>query len=510
MPSRSTPLRGVSRLKPAVLLACLAAWQWSAPAAAATSVADPAASAADDVNPAELPEADQSIKAAPTGQWTGLWSRQTLLGDMGGLRSALGRHGITLGLTEVSEELGNVKGGINKGLAYDGLTTLTIGLDTQKAWGLQGGSFNASVLSIHGRNLSASNLGSLQTASGIEADTGTRLWELWYQQKFLDDRMDVKIGQQSIDQEFMVSQYAGAFVNTMFGWPAVPSYDMPSGGPAYPLSALGIRLRAHLNDPLTVLGGVYDGNPAAKNGAFDPNGDPQKQNAHGTNFNVHNGALFIAELQYGVNQPAMGQLETGHGQAGLPGTYKLGAWYNNEKFGDLRYDDGGLLLADPSSSGNPQLHKGNYSVYAVADQMVWRPSEDSSKTLNVFGRVMGAPGDRNLISFSANAGVTLTAPFEGRDSDTVGLGLGYVKVGNHAQGLDADTAAFSGNYNPVRNSETIVEATYQYQLAPWWQLQGDVQYTLNPGGGVLNPSDATGTQKIANTWVLGLRTTITF
>ena len=32
------------------------------------------------------------------------------------------------------------------------------------------------------------------------------------------------------------------FVNTMFGWPMVPSADMPGGGPAYPLSASGVRL----------------------------------------------------------------------------------------------------------------------------------------------------------------------------------------------------------------------------------------------------------------------------
>ena len=52
-----------------------------------------------------------------------------------------------------------------------------------------------------------------------------------------------KIGQQSLDQEFIVSQNALLFVNTMFGWPMVPSADLPGGGPAYPLSALGVRLR---------------------------------------------------------------------------------------------------------------------------------------------------------------------------------------------------------------------------------------------------------------------------
>ena len=81
-----------------------------------------------------------------------------------------------------------------------------------RAFGWYGGTFNVSALQIHGRNLSADNLLTLQTASGIEADRATRLWELWYQQKFLEeDRLDIKIGQQSLDQEFMVSQNALLF-----------------------------------------------------------------------------------------------------------------------------------------------------------------------------------------------------------------------------------------------------------------------------------------------------------
>ena len=60
----------------------------------------------------------------------------------------------------------------------------------------------------------------------------------------LNDQVDIKVGQQSLDQEFMVTQNGSYFVNTMFGWPMLPSADMPGGGPAYPLSALGVRARA--------------------------------------------------------------------------------------------------------------------------------------------------------------------------------------------------------------------------------------------------------------------------
>ena len=137
--------------------------------------------------------------------------------------------------------LGNVTGGVHRGFEYDGLTTTTLQLDTQRAFGWYGGTFNVSALQIHGRSLSADNLMTLQTASGIEADRATRLWELWYEQKFLDGTLDVKIGQQSLDQEFMVSQNALLFVNTMFGWPMVPSADLPGGGPAYPLVRAGRR-----------------------------------------------------------------------------------------------------------------------------------------------------------------------------------------------------------------------------------------------------------------------------
>jgi porin len=479
--------------------ALASAWLWSAPA-----LATPSGGPGDTDNSASdvAPEPDTAIRATQDNQWTGTWSRSTLLGDIYGLRSALARYGVTFGLTETSELLGNVTGGINKGATYDGLTTGTVTIDTNKAFGLPGGTFNASALQIHGRNLSAANLDNLQTASGIEADTGTRLWELWYQQQFLNNHLDVKIGQQSLDQEFMVSTNANLFVNTMFGWAAVPSYDMPAGGPAYPLSALGIRFRAEPTHDITVLAGVFDGNPTGTSV-----GDPQLADAHGTNFNLHNGALYIAELQYGINQPAMGDLDDGKNH-GLPGTYKIGFWYNNEQFADLRYGTDGLPLVSPNSNGNPIMHPGDYSLYAVADQMVWRPDPDGARSLNVFTRLMGAPGDRNLLSFSGNLGLVLKAPFQGRDNDSAGLALGYVKVGSAAAGSDEDSAAINGGYAPIRSSETFVEATYQYQVNQWWQLQPDVQYVMNPGGGIVNPNNPS--EKIKNELIIGVRANITF
>ncbi|OAJ62433.1 porin [Paraburkholderia ginsengiterrae] len=462
-----------------------------------TPAATPAQSEAP-ASPAGTADAAKADQAPPAP--TGFWDRSNLFGDMGGLRPWLGNYGVTFNLSETSEYLNNLSGGTKRGGAYDGLTQFGLVVDTGKAIGLPGGTFNVSGLQIHGTNLTQRNLQTLQTATGIEADATTRLWELWYQQTLFGGKADVKIGQQSLDQEFMTSQYAATFMNATFGWPVLPSTDMPAGGPAYPLSSLGLRVRATPADAWTVLAGVFDGNPAG-NGI----GDPQKLNAHGTNFNLHDSALFIGEVQYAINQPPANPSDAK--PTGLPGTYKLGFWYNTGNFADQQFDNTGLSLANPASTGVPRSHRGDYSFYAVADQMVWRAGPDSPQSLGVFARIMGAPGDRNLVDLGMNVGVTLKAPFKGRDNDTVGLAVGYAKIGSHAQNLASDTAAFTPGY-PSRSAETILEATYQYQVTPWWQMQADFQYAFRPAGGIPNPENPS--QRIGNEAVVGIRTVVTF
>lgn len=431
-----------------------------------------------------------------------------LLGDMFGLRTFLSRYGISFAVQETSEIFGNPTGGLRHTAEYDGLTQAVLQLDTKRAFGWYGGLFNVSALNLHGRNYSANNLDDIQTASGIEGDRSTRLWELWYQQKFLlEDRLDVKIGQQSADQEFIVSTNAAYFVNTMFGWPALPSYDLPGGGPAYPLSAPAVRVRMRPIDPINVLVGVFSGSPASSDA-----GDPQRVNASGTSFPLHNGTLIFAEMQYAY--PSLGSMVYPGESAPLARTYKIGAWYDSRSFADLRVDSNGTPLAGPLSNGTPARHHGDWSLYAVADQMLWRHGDDPNKTINAFGRVMGATeADRNFLSFSMNAGVVMHEPIRYRPEDTFGVGMGYARLSSAAVGYAADAAHFAqlanpGSFNPIPHAETYLEATYQYQARPWWQLQPDIQYVFKPGGGVADP--AAPTMRIRNELVIGIRTSILF
>lgn len=440
--------------------------------------------------------------AAAQDSTNDLWTRSNLLGDLGGVRSSLSDHGLTFGLQDVNEVFGNVSGGTRRGADYDGVTLFGVALDTQKAGGWEGGTFNIDGFNIRGRNISTDNLLNLQTASGFLASPTTRLWEVWYQQSFLDGKLDVKLGQQSLDQEFMTSQYAALFINTAMGWAVLPSLDMYAGGPAYPLSSLGVRLRAQPVDGVTVLLGVFDDNPPG--GPFNADGQLLGTTRWGDNFSLRTGDLIIGEVQYAINPLD----KDGKTSNGLPGTYKLGFWYDTGAFPDPNLDNTGLSRANPASTGMPLRHQDNYSLYGVIDQMIWHPAVDSARSLSVFARLMGAPADRNQISFSVNGGVSLKDPLPTRDNDTFGVGFGVAKVSGAAQDFDRNTAFFSGVALPVRSVETFIEVTYQVQVSGWWQLQPDFQYVFRPGGGIENPANPP--QRIGNEAILGMRSIVTF
>ncbi len=438
------------------------------------------------------------------------WRREgALLGDWWGVRRDLAHIGVSITVQETSEALGNATGGVHKSLDYDGLTQMVMQVNSQRAFGYYGGTFNVSGLQIHGINLSQRNLGSLQTASGIEADRSTRLWEAWYDQKLLaEDRLDLRIGQQSLDQEWMVSANALLFVNTMFGWPMLPSADLPGGGPAYPLSTPGLRLRWRPVNALAIQLGAFSSSPFnPSNAAAQASGaDPQQLDRSGTSFPIyHHGALLLAELQY--TTPALGGMVVPGTRQPLAATWRLGMWYDTEQFADVRYAGDGLPLANPANDGSQRLHRGNLSVYGVVDKMLWRSSRDPNRTLNLFGRAMATPfANRNTISASANLGLVLKDPFPYRTDDSLGLGMGFTRVSPQLAGFDSDTSFFSGAYNPRRTSETYVEATYQRQVTPWLQIQPDVQFVFNPGGGIANPQ--TGISRVGNELVAGLRANI--
>jgi porin len=428
----------------------------------------------------------------------GLFERDVLTGDWGGERSTLEAMGVQFGANLIAEVLSNPTGGVQTGAILEDRLELFLNLDLDKFAGWSGATFHVNAYQIGGTGLSRGDLGNnLLTVSNIEALPTTRLFDLWLQQQFANGAVSVRVGQLAADDEFFISQYAANFINSTFGWPAITMIDLPSGGPSYPLSTPGVRVSAAPTENLTLLGAVFNGDPAGPGV-----GDPQKRDPSGTNFELNDGVFVIGELAYAVNQ--------GKDDKGLPATYKFGGWYNSNSFPDLRFDTMGVSLASPASNGIPANHSGNFGFYGVMDQMLWRDADNSNHGVAAFFRISGAPADRNLVSFYVDGGINYLAPFQGRDNDVLGLAVAYAGVSNVASALNRDANFFSGVGRPVQNYEMAFELTYKAQIAPWWVLQPDFQFILHPAGNVSNPTDPTGVRPIPNAAVLGLRTTIAF
>jgi len=429
-----------------------------------------------------------------------LWQQDTLTGDWGGARKDLQDEGIQLSLGYTAETLSNPIGGVKQGTIYEGLIMGTVELDLEKLFKWPAATFHVDGYQINGRGLTRNYVGDILTVSSIEALPSTRLHDLWLQQQTFDQKVSLRVGQIAIDDpnEFYNSQYSLLFINSTFGYPDLLGGNLPGGGPGYPFAVPGARLRITPTEQFTFSTVVFNGTTAPPGP-----GNPQIRNAHGTNFLIgEGGTLAMAELVYSFDQEPTSSTWLSD--------VKLGGWYHSAAFPDLHLDSMRGSLADPGGIGIPALHQGNYGPYLILDKMLWQPPSAGSRGVAGFLRIGGAPGDRNLLNLEIDTGLNAKGLLPGRPLDTVGIALGYVRIGSAARALAADTRFLTGVAAPAPDYEAVVELTYQMNIAPWWYVQPDLQVILHPGGHGTKPPPSPAGQPIPNALVVGVRSAITF
>jgi hypothetical protein len=183
------------------------------------------------------------------------------LTDIGGLRSRLERQGLSFIFSYYGDAFDNPAGGVKQGPGYDGRFAIIMDGDLEKLAGWSGARVHASIHSIFGTQFSGANLDNLMLVSGVEAPPTIRLFNLWIEQD-LTSKVNLRIGQFTAAQDFIVSRNADLFVNSTFGWPMLNTQNLPSGGPNYPEAALGARLQVKLTDQLILRAAIFDGDPA--------------------------------------------------------------------------------------------------------------------------------------------------------------------------------------------------------------------------------------------------------
>jgi porin len=442
--------------------------------------------------------ATRSATAQQSGATDGLsafWHGDTLTGDWGGDRTWLADHGVTFSMTYTGDLQANTRGGIKQGAVYDSLLQPQVDLDLEKLIGWKGLTARISAVALAGPSLSSGYVGNLANVSSINGRPAIRLYNAWLQQNLAGDAVSVRAGLMNVDAEFFISSTASLFVNSTFGWPAILALDLPGGGPAYPLSAPGVRVKLQPTPELAIMAAVFSGDPTGHDGS----NSQSVMQPDGTLVSFNGGVLAIAEADLSLNQ--------GKDAKGIPITLKFGGWYHSStRFADQEFDNDGLSLADPDSDDVPRNHVGDWGMYGIIDTMLYAAPGGGGSGLSAFTRVAGAPDDENLVSFYTDGGLTYKGLLAQRKDDTAGIAVAYLRISNQARSLDLDMRQFGDLIEPVRNQEVVLELSYQAQINPWWTLQPDLQGILDPGGHVANADGHVRPDAL----VIGLRTTVTF
>ncbi len=115
------------------------------------------------------------------------------------------------------------------------------------------------------------------------------------------------------------------------------------------------------------------------------------------------------------------------------------------------------------------MRRGNWGVYVLADQIVYRESgPEGQRVLGVGGSLVFAPLQSiNTIPLFVSGALVYRGLLRSRPKDITGFAA-YV-------------GAFSRDL-PGQNVETVLELTHTMPLTPWLTVQPDIQYVINPSG----------------------------
>jgi porin len=161
---------------------------------------------------------------------------------------------------------------------------------------------------------------------------------------------------------------------------------------------------------------------------------------------------------------------------GYPGNYQLG----------------GLYVTGKTTNSSLALKNGNYMIYAMIDQMIYRKgSYPSKRGITPFISLLFAPEkDRNLFPFFFTSGIVFNGLIPKREKDEIAIGAAYGRFSRDLKEIDGKK----------QNAETVLEVNYKVHINDWFYFQPDIQYIITPNGH----------DSISNAWVFGFQSGLIF
>src|SRR5262245_7683347 len=395
--------------------------------------------------------------------------------DPYGTRRWLYEHGVSYNFIYTNDVLSNVSGGIRRGTIDQGKLEAQLLVDLEKLAGWKNWTFYANAFGIYNSGrIRRDYVGGMNTIAAIEATPTVRLSELWLEHWI--GPVSFRFGQLAADAEFFYSDLSQIFLQS--DWPTIGAVNLPGGGPAYPLSAVGARIKYELPKDASLVFAIFNGDPAGP-----CTGDPDTCNRYGLNFRLSDPAFIMGEFQWRRNR--------GKDDTGLATTLKIGGWGHLGQFADQRFANNGVLLASPASSGVPIMHRGDYGIYGVIDQQLYRPpGGDGNSGISVFNRSAISPSNRNLVNVEIDGGIVFAGMIPKRPDDSFGASVIYSRFSDSVRAFDQDQINFGNLSTPPRDYEINLELTYVAQIIKGWIVQPVYTYIWNPSGTGIRYPDA--------------------
>jgi porin len=338
--------------------------------------------------------------------------------------------------------------------SFNSLLLVDLSLDLEKLVKIPGAQFGVEFLQFNGQPTSerAGVVTGYNSLPGPPPLVRSELYELWWRQRLIDDKLIVRIGKTVPTYDFnnvtrpLSVEDESLFVPALSGLiytPVFKNATLIGAMPGYYNSAYGITLTFVPTKQVYASCAVYDGNLA-------------RGEQTGLNLTPRfNGYYFmIGEVGYSWLL----------GTDRMPGTVAVGAW---RQAGEL--SAGGLR------------EDGAKGLYAFGSQRVWRlrPGVDNSGVTGFFQ--FGINDSETMIAHTyVGAGLTAFGLVPGRAKDSMGAGV---------------AASWLNRTLEFRSNEVLFQAYYQMHVVGDVYLQPNLTYVPNPGASRhLSPATAVTTR----------------
>lgn len=433
---------------------------------------------------------DTGVSAGLIPRGDSFWTRDFLGGDWNGRRNELyDQQGIDVYAFYTGDTYGVVAGGLEQSAAHSSLLLFGFDLYTSRLGWWENGQIHVTSAFIETVSVGRNYVGALNsTFFGDPVRNGWRMFEVWYGQRWDAGRWEVRVGTIYPFVRLGTNMPSAMFTNASFDYPTFLGTTKDFGlSASFAAAPFGVQLAYAPSPEWFLIGQISDG-------FQDPTGGFENYQNLSVGLSADEGMEGIVEVGYRLNQRPDSR--------GLPGNYKLGFQFHTGLFNNNNIAIGGLPRAQPGTTLLEE--RGNQAVYLVIDQMLTREAAEGlerNQGLTAFFKATGTPRQNvNTINFNLAAGLVYEGLIPGRDHDVAGIGVSHTSFSEGMRQFDRDRLALGLTTQSPRTSETVIEAIYGLELAPWWVLIGSVQHILRPSG----RSD------ISNATVLGLSTRLSF